>query len=458
MRGGIFIASKFKTEGLVNAPLPQTIMLPLKKLKSLVQVGDKVLTGQTIATGQDEFSVPIHASISGEVIAIDEAITIKSDGKDEWIKLANNSPKKILKKSGIVGLGGAGFPTHIKANITNCQTLIINATECEPEVNADDVLMQRYPKEIIEGIEVLQKICGAKKVIIAIEDDKTQAIKNLKKVNQQFEIAVIKTKYTSGAEKILIKNLLDIEVPKNGYAMDVGVLCQNVATVKAIYDAVILKTPLISRIVTVTGNGVKKTANYLVRLGTPLKTIIDLSQPTKNPKIRTGGIMMGVDIDDDTIPISKTTNAIFVNKPEIKQIAQPCIRCAQCNEVCPINLLPQQLFWHTKSDDFEKAMDYKLMDCFECNCCTFVCPSHIDLVSFFVRNKKLAKQNQQQKELSLKAKERFEFREYRLERNKTEHKKMMAKKKKELQQKMANNKTAQDKIKQAMASVKITQN
>jgi electron transport complex protein RnfC len=457
MRGGITIKSKFNAQGFDKVDLPEIINLPLINIKPLVKVGDKVLTGQMIADNKDDdFAIPIHASISGEVIAIDKTITIKSDGKDVWQKINTDNIKEILKISGIIGLGGAGFPTHIKANIKNCETLIINATECEPDVSADDTLMQRYPKEIIEGIEILQKICGAKRVIIAIENDKPKAIESLTKENKDFEINSIKVKYTSGSDKVLIKNLLNIEIPKNGYASDIGVLCQNVATIKAIYDAVILKQPLISRIVTVTGDGVEKPNNYLVRLGTPLKTIIDLSKPIKNPQLRVGGMMMGYDISSDETPIFKTTNAIFVNEIKVKEIVQPCIRCAQCNEVCPINLLPQQLFWYAKSDDFKKALDYKLMDCFECNCCTYVCPSKIELVDVFKSAKALAKEYQIQQELSLKAKERFDFKEYRIKRNATERKEMMARKKKELQQKMANDKIAQDKITAAMKTVNAT--
>lgn len=490
--GGVIIDNPYPVDqvDIIQAPLPSRVVLPLQQrmgeeAKPCVEIGDKVLTGQIIAQTEDIFCVPIHASISGTVVSIDQqliphksglksnCITIESDGQDEWIETQGCGSDFLhcdrqtmidyIQQSGIVGLGGAGFPSHAKLHkALDCHTLIINGTECEPGVMCDDALMQNYPREIIRGVEILLHITGAQKAIIAIEDDKQEAYQSLLMFNHnsRIELVQIPTKYTSGAEKLLIKALLDIEISSGGFAAEKGVVCQNVSSTKAIYDAVIEKRPLISRIVTVSGNALAP-INVEVRLGASFDHIISLAKiNNKEHDYRMGGMMMGVDIESTSLPICKITNCIFVNNKTIKPQPKECIRCGNCNIACPVGLLPQQLYWHAKSENIDKCMNYNLMDCIECACCNYVCPSDIDLVNYFSFAKALhKKQTLDQHRIDI-ARERFEFREYRLERNKRERSEMMAAKKKALKEKMAKDKdkgnTQKDKIAQAMARIKKT--
>jgi electron transport complex protein RnfC len=493
-KGGVHIANPHPVQNphLIQVEPPKQVVLMLQQrvggsAKPCVKLGDRVLTGQIIAQTTSRFPINVHASISGIISAIEKrpiphpsaidamCIVIDSDGLDEWIEIKkrnteflNYTIKEVIKKireAGIVGMGGAGFPTYAKiANANGARTLIINATECEPGIMCDDVLMQEYPREIIRGIEVLMYACGAKKTIIAIEDDKSEAFNSLLmyNFNQNISIEQIPTKYTSGAEKLLIKALLDIEIPSGEYASDHGVLCQNVGTVKAIYDAVIDNKPLISRVVTVTGSAIKNPSNYEARLGTSFALVVEQSNPNNSPKqIRMGGMMMGVNIPNTQYSICKITNCIFVNNQEPKPVVKECIRCSACVPVCPVNLLPQQLYWYAKSENIEKALAYNLNDCIECGCCDYVCSSNIPLVEYFTFAKALARKVTQEEQRIDNARERFEFKEYRLKRNKQERAEMMASKKKALKEKMAQdkekdkekNQAQKDKIAQAMARV-----
>ncbi len=487
--GGIVIDSPHPVEvvEIILAPLPDKVVLPLQQRIGgeaipCVSVGDKVLTGQVIAKTDDYFCVPIHASISGTVVIIDDqtiphksglrskCITIESDGKDQWIEHTGCGVDflhcdqatmiKYIQASGIVGLGGAGFPAHAKLEgIQDCHTLVINGTECEPGIMCDDALMQHHPRDVIRGVEILLHICGAQRAVIAVEDDKQEALNSLLMHchDDRISIEQIPTKYTSGAEKLLIKVLLGIEVPSGKFAIDIGVICQNVSTTKAIFDAVVENKPLVSRIVTVTGSGVKSPNNYEVRLGASFEHIVSMANPnTNHHSVRMGGMMMGVDVETTRMPICKITNCIFVNNIETKPNTQECIRCGQCNQVCPVNLLPQQLYWYAKNENTDKAMDYNLADCIECRCCDYVCPSHIPLAEYFSFAKALHRKTTEDQYRTDIARERFEFREYRLERTKQERAKMMAAKKEELKKKMANDKAQKGKIAAAMARVKKT--
>ncbi len=490
--GGVVIANPYPVAQvkIIQAPLPNQVILPLQQrigaeAKPCVKVGDRVLTGQMIAQTQDQFCVPIHASISGTVKAIDKqiiphksglkstCIRIESDGQDEWVETKGCGSDFLhcdrqtlidyVQRSGIVGLGGAGFPSHTKLNkATDCHTLIINGTECEPGVMCDDALMQHHPREVIRGVEILLHITGAKRAIIAIEDDKQEAYQSLLMFNHSDLISLVQlpTKYTSGAEKLLIKALLDIEIPSGGFAADKGILCQNVSSTKAIFDAVIDQRPLVSRIVTITGNALTP-INVEARLGTSFEQIISLTDVNQQAHdYRMGGMMMGIDIENTQMPICKITNCIFVNNKKPKPPTKECIRCNTCNTVCPIGLLPQQIYWHAKGENIEKCMDYNLLDCIECACCSYVCPSHIDLVGYFSFAKALHKKQATDQFKTDIARDRFEFREYRLERNKQERAQMMVEKKQALKDKMAKDKeqgqVQKDKIAQAMARVNKT--
>lgn len=470
-KGGLFLDNPFpvKKIDLINIPLPDKVVLSMQQRIGeqaipCVKVGDKVLTGQVVATIDDNRCAPVHSSISGIVVAIENkkmadksklealAITIESDGEDEWIDNSDCctenynicTPDIIYNKirmSGIVGMGGAGFPTHTKVRIAEgCDVLIVNATECEPGIMCDDALIQAYPTKVILGTEALLYICGAKKAIIAIEEDKPDAIDLLKKFckNDAITIQPIPTKYTSGAEKILVKSLLGIEIPSGKYASDVGVLCHNVGTLVAIFDAVLENRPLISRAVTVTGDAIKEPQNFQVRLGASYDYVfnfVDIEPGEKN--IMMAGTMMGIDLDGTDYYVNKNTNCIVVNKAKAKPVIKECIRCGLCNNVCPIGLLPQQLYWYSKSANIEKALEYNLPDCIECGCCSYICPSNIPLVDYYQFAKGLNKKQQSEQIKNKKARDRFEFRQLRLERNKKERAIMMEAKKKALQEKMA---------------------
>ncbi len=487
-KGGIHIPNPYpvKKPKIRQVEPPDQVVLLLQQrvggeAKPCVKVGDRVLTGQVIAKTTSKYPTHVHASISGVVSAIEKrpiphpsgidamCIVIDSDGKDEWIDIEkcedfiSCTPEEVIKRireSGIVGMGGAGFPTHAKiSNTPDPDTLIVNATECEPGIMCDDSLIQEYPREVIRGIEVLMHASGAKSAIVAIEDDKQEAFNSLLlyNFNDRITIQQIPTKYTSGAEKLLIKSLLNIEIPSGKFASDYGILCQNVGTVKAIYDAVVDSKPLISRVVTVTGSAVAEPRNYEARLGTSFASVVEQSKPNNNKHhIRMGGMMMGVDIPSSKYSICKITNCIFVNDYEPKPAVRECIRCAQCNQVCPVNLLPQQLYWYAKSENIDKAMDYNLSDCIECGCCTYVCPSNIPLSEYFIFAKALSRKLDRKNKQTNTARERFEFKEYRVERNKQERAEMMAAKKEELKKKMANDKAQKDKIAAAVARVKKT--
>ena len=484
-KGGIYIANLHPVSSLVitKLPPPDKVILLLQqrvggKAETCVSVGDHVLTGQIVARGYGFYCMPMHASISGIVTAIDKqpiahpsgingmCITIESDGKDTWVEkekygadFLNKSPEDIIEKiheSGIVGMGGGGFPTHAKIQMMSgvgIKTLIVNAAECEPGIMCDDALMQTYPQKIIRGVEILLYACGAKSAIIAIEDDKKDAFNALAKHNHNKNISIEKvvTKYTSGVEKLLIKTLLGIEVASGAFVIDSGILCQNIGTIKAIYDAIVDGIPLISRVVTITGSGVTEPRNYEARLGASFEDIIVKSKPNKQlHSIRMGGMMMGVDVANAKYSVCKITNCIFVNNKVEEPVAQECIRCGECNTVCPVGLLPQQLYWYAKNKDIKKAFAYNLADCISCACCDYVCPSNIKLTQYFSFARAINRQQIAGKRKADIAKKRFEYREFRLERNKEERATMLVEKKLILQQKMANNASQKEFIAQAI--------
>jgi electron transport complex protein RnfC len=432
--------------------IPKQVVLPVMGSDEIiVKVGDKVKVGDILATG----TTYVHASISGVIEQITDehiphpsglktlCITIVSDGKDESLtydKYPNYkdlSPQELLAKldkSGIVGLGGAGFATNLKLKfLQNCYTIIINGTECEPAVEADNALMCESPREILLGAQILQYITGAKKVIIVIEDDKREAYENLLLFNSSDEITIkqVPTIYTSGAEKILIKNLLDIKIPAGEFATSYGILCQNVATTKAIYDFIVLGKPLLKRVVTISGD--KETPhNTYARIGTPIGELV-----SDVGILRTGGLMMGVDIKNANYPILKTTNAVFNNSNKNNAITTDCIRCGRCADVCPEDLFPQQLYFFIKGENLDKSRQYEVDKCILCRSCDEVCPSNIPLSDYFAYGQAKNKSDDNDKSQAEKAKKRFEFREYRLERNKKERDEMMARKREEAKQKLA---------------------
>lgn len=436
---------------IVKAPLPDRLVFPLSQhigapAKPIVSVGERVLKGQMIAEAKGFVSVPIHASSSGEVIDIGihpiahssgmpaPCIIIACDGKDEWIEkqeisdflqIEKGELLDIIHDAGIAGMGGAGFPSAVKLSTQphhTIETLIVNGTECEPYITADDILMRERAGEIIKGAEILRHIIGPEETLIGVEDNKPEGIAALKKAAEGtgIEIVSFPTKYPSGGEKQLIQILTGKEVPSGKLPADVGIVCQNLGTTVAVYRAVRFGEPLISRITTVTGNAVDTQQNYEVLLGTPMSHLLSLSgyHPEKNNRLLMGGPMMGFALDTADVPLVKTTNCILAPTEDELPTPPPqqaCIRCGMCAEACPISLLPQQLYWFAQGKEYDKLEAHNIFDCIECGACSYACPSNIPLVQYYRASKADIRQSYVDQANSDRSRGRFEARQARLE-------------------------------------------
>ena len=466
---------------IISAGIPAQLVLPLRQhigidAEALVAVGDNVYKGQIIAEANHHgLSANIHASSSGKVSAIEErslphasgltglCIIIDTDGKDDWgkCKLApypdyqSTDISKLLERvqeAGIVGLGGAVFPTVVKLSSSSkkpIKTLIINAAECEPYITCDDRLMRERSAEIIAGIKIIQHMVKPEECLIGIEDNKPEAIKIMRKAcegESSIEVVAIPTIYPSGGEKQLIEILTGKEVPAGSLPMNIGILGQNVGTVYSIYQAVVEGIPLISRLVTVTGNGVQKPQNFEVLNGTLIRYLVEQAggYTKMADHLIMGGPMMGFALQDDNIPVVKATNCtLFVsttvlneaNSAFSRQATLPCIRCGKCMEACPVNLLPQQMYWHIRAKDFERVESHNLKDCIECGACSFVCPSHIPLVDYYRFAKAEIHDQAESQKKADQARQRHEFLEFRKERDKREREEKRAAHKAALQKK-----------------------
>ena len=434
--------------------LPEKLVLPLRQHvgnipKIKVSVGEHVLKGQLIAEAEGSVSAAIHAPTSGTISAIadatiphpsglpDRCITITPDGKDAWIELKPQDWQKAdrknlvasLRLSGIVGLGGATFPTHIKLRAdgkSGVHTLIINAAECEPYITCDDRLMRERADEIVRGIAIAQFMLGAERVIIGIEDNKPEATKAMQAAvaATKMQVIVVPTLYPSGDARRLVHLVLGTEIPHDKRSTEVGLQVFNVATVLALYRYFEFGEPSISRIVSMTGN-VQQPQNFEVLFGTPLPHLVAAAGGAKADTSHyiMGGPMMGFALPDENVPITKAANCIIAASPNLFEPAppaMPCIRCARCADACPVNLQPQELYWFAKADNFEKANDYKLFDCIECGACSYVCPSSIPLVQYYRYAKSEIIAADKAKEAADLARERNDFRLARIEREKLE--------------------------------------
>jgi len=390
---------------IVVIPLHQHFGAPAEPL---VKKGDEVKVGQKIGEGKARFSANVHSSVSGKVKAIDYynhpsgqlvlSVIIENDGKyslfkqeEEVLDPFSLSPQKIIEKvkeAGIVGMGGAVFPTHIKLNPPPekpIDTIIINGCECEPFLNADNRLMIEYPEEILKGAVLIKIATGAEKILVGIEDNKPDAIKIMESHAKDFPfvgVIPVKTKYPQGAEKNLIYALLKRRVPAGGLPFDVGVVVQNVATSKAIWEAVSKGKPLYERVVTVTGDGVLKPKNLLVKVGTLAKELIEFCGGVKEETkmIIMGGPMMGIAQWSLDVPIIKATSGIIALTSIPPDQEGPCIKCGRCAEHCPMGLVPTQLMRFTRFEKLNDAHEWGILNCVECGCCEFVCPANIPLV------------------------------------------------------------------------------
>lgn len=419
--------------------------------KIRVEVGDRVLKGQLLAEAEGNISAAVHAPTSGTISAIDEhliphpsglpdvCITLEPDGEDRWMERKPIDWRHAewrdlvadLRNSGIVGMGGAAFPTQIKLRPRGepgIDVLIINGAECEPYITCDDMLMRERATEIVQGIEIARHLMGARRCIVGIEDNKPEAIAAMRAAceaaDSDITVEVVPTLYPSGDARRLIYLLTGIEVPHDKRSTEVGVQVFNVATVLALHRYLDHGEPVVSRVVTVTGN-VRQPGNFEVPLGMAVADLLDASGgalPDTDDLIM-GGPMMGFSLPGKSVPVTKATNCIIASAPRLfpePPPAMPCIRCARCAEVCPVSLQPQELYWFAKSDNFEKAREYHLFDCIECGCCSYVCPSHIPLVQFYRYAKSEIIAADRAREAANVARERNEFRLARIEREKLE--------------------------------------
>ncbi len=399
-------------------PPPEMVVIPLSQhlgvpSKVLVNKGDEVKVGQPIATSEGFVSTNIHSSVSGKVVKVDQfmdstgyrrmAVQIETSG-DEWVETIDRSEdlvrntvlstadirKKILE-AGIVGLGGATFPSHVKLTVPSgkkAEYLVVNGVECEPYLTADHALMMERSEELFSGIQVMMKGLGVEKAILGIENNKTDAIRTMKKLAEGSSVRVqgLHVKYPQGGEKQLVQALLKREVPSGGLPIDVGVVVFNVGTVYAAYQAVMKNRPLIDRVVTVTGKSLSQPSNFQVRIGTPISLLIEKAGglPDQTAKVINGGPMMGKALAALDVPVVKGTSGILLipsGEAKRKEVL-PCIRCTKCVRVCPMGLEPYLLMSLSEKALFERMEPEKVMDCIECGSCSYTCPSSRPLLDY----------------------------------------------------------------------------
>ena len=416
--GGLALAGhKDETDQIPirECALPPYLVLPLRQHVGtpsvpVVGVGQHVLKGQLMARPADYISATLHAPSSGTVSAIGNAsvvhagnvdtpcITMETDGADKGVPVSGRSDaldlaprvvEELIQRAGIIGMGGAGFPTHAKVcegTAHEVETLIINGAECEPYITCDDRLIQERAGEIIDGARIVAHTIGAGNCIIAVEDDMQDAYEALKSGCSQFDIDLVTVPaiYPAGGEKQLIQTLTGREVPTAGLPIHIGIIVQNVATVAAVSRAVRHGEPMLSRIVTVAG-AVTYPGNYEVRIGTPIGFVLKEAgyEPRPGVTVLSGGPMMGTRVGDTRAPVTKTTNCLLVQPDIESRSPRSCIRCGDCIPVCPVGLQPQALYDYSRASDFDAAQDYHLFDCIECGCCSYVCPSNLPLVHYY---------------------------------------------------------------------------
>jgi electron transport complex protein RnfC len=419
-KGGIHPAENklSSKKEITTAPIPKQVAIPLAQhigapAKAIVKKGDEVKVGLQIGESAGFISANVHSSVSGKVFKVDNLpdiagnkiphVVINVEG-DEWleeidqtdalttdIKLSKEEIIERTQKMGIVGLGGATFPTNVKINPPKdykAEVILVNGVECEPYLTADERLMLEKPEQVFIGVEILKKALGVEKAIIGIENNKPEAIKTMKAFEQKYNTQVypLKVKYPQGAEKQLIKACIGKEVPSGKLPIAVGAVVQNVGTVFAIYEAIQKNKPLFERVVTVTGKKLNEPGNFLTRIGTPVKDLIELcgGVPENTGKIINGGPMMGKAISTTNVPVMKGSSGVLImdeteaSRPEQKN----CIRCAKCVSVCPMGLEPYLLMNLSQKKMNEEMKENSLMDCIECGSCSYVCPADRALLDY----------------------------------------------------------------------------
>ncbi|MBL8417203.1 MAG: electron transport complex subunit RsxC [Dechloromonas sp.] len=447
---------------IATAPIPSRLVVPLHQSiggtpRPIVQAGDQVLKGQLIGEADGWISAAVHAPTSGTVVEVAMhvqphpsgldamCVVIAPDGRDEWIAhqpfdYANAAPEAVreyLQQSGVVGLGGAVFPTHGKltpSKTVPMEELVINGAECEPFITCDDLLMRERAEEVVRGIGIFRDLLQPKKVLIGIEDNKPEAAAAMRAavgaLGEPFSVVVVPTLYPAGGAKQLIRVLTGKEVPAAKRSTDLGVQCFNVATAYTAWRAIAHGEPVVSRLVTVTGN-VHAPRNYEVLIGTPMDELLQLATPHPDTDgIIMGGPMMGFLVPDRQVPVIKATNCLIAHDDRLfppKPPEMPCIRCGSCAQACPHELQPFEMYWFSRAKNFGKTQEYHIFDCIECGCCSFVCPSRIPLVQYFRFAKSEIWAREREKNAADGAKARFEFKQLREEREKAEKAEKLAK-------------------------------
>ncbi|HMV19863.1 MAG TPA: electron transport complex subunit RsxC [Rhodocyclaceae bacterium] len=449
-------------EPIAAAPLPSHVSIPLHQSiggtpRPIVQAGDRVLKGQKIGEADGWISAAVHASTSGTVVHVGPqvvphpsglaapCVVIEPDGLDTWIDrqpvdisaLTPEAIREALRDAGVVGLGGAVFPTHGKLTASKTvpmEELVINGAECEPYITCDDLLMRERAEDVVRGAALFRDLLQPKRVLIGIEDNKPEAVAAMaaavKAVGEGFEVVAVPTRYPAGGAKQLIRVLTGKEVPAAKRSTDLGVQCFNVATAYTAWRALAYGEPVVSRVVTVTGN-VERPRNYEVAIGTPFAELLALTGPRADTQgIIMGGPMMGFLVPDAQVPVVKATNCLIAHSTALfppPPPEMPCIRCGECARACPHELQPFEMYWFSRAKNFGKTQEYNIFDCIECGCCSFVCPSRIPLVQYFRFAKSEIWAREAEKNAAESAKARFEFKQFRDEREKQEKAEKLAK-------------------------------
>ena len=404
---------------------PKHVVIPMQQhigapCQPLVAVGDRVLRGQKIGDGEG-LCVPVHASVSGTVVAIEprphtsgrmvNAIVIENDFQDESIpevscdlpleQLDAETVLHTIREAGIVGMGGAAFPGNVKAltSMGKIDTLIANACECEPYITADDSLLRTEPEHVLEGMQILRQILKPERVVLAIEDNKAEAIQKVKallKDHKEIEVKVLPTMYPQGAEKQLVQSVTGREVLPGQLPASVGCAVFNVSTFAAIYRAVRLGRPLYQRIVTVSGEAIAQPQNFIIRIGTPLHDLIEVAGGLneKTERVISGGPMMGFAQSDLSVPVIKATNSVLCLLKDVNGAAENpvCLRCGKCVAVCPMRLQPLYMYRFVNANRVDELERLNLLDCMECGSCAFTCPGKLPLVECFRKGKAMLRE------------------------------------------------------------------
>ena len=402
---------------------PQAVVIPMQQhigapCTPLVAVGDHVVVGQKIGDGEG-LCVPVHASVSGTVIAIEprphvngrmvNAVVIENDGKNEAIPFAERNPESMtndeilhaIREAGIVGMGGAAFPGNVKAlsAMGNVDTLIANGCECEPYITADDSLLRTEPEHVLEGMCLLRRVLNPHRLVLAVEDNKAEAIKKIRALQKDFpsvELVVLPTRYPQGAEKQLIQAVTKREVKPGALPVSVGCAVFNVSTYAAIYRAVCLGLPLTRRIVTVSGEAIASPQNFIVPIGTTFHDLIQVAGGLhdKTERVISGGPMMGAAQSDLSVPVVKATNSVLCLLKDVNGAAENpvCLRCGKCVAVCPMRLQPLYMYRFQKAGRVEELKRLNILDCMECGSCAFTCPGKLPLVETFRKGKQMVRE------------------------------------------------------------------